>query len=107
MSQLGVAAEQELGGVKVSDLPGPEALYEPGARDGQQKMVREGDKVTLHSWSTADGKWTKVGDVVGGAGGSTEDSGKKLYMGKEYDYVFDIQVCGLYLTATVNAQVIV
>lgn len=36
---------QEIGGVKVSDLPGTEALYDPGKRDGQMKMIREGGKV--------------------------------------------------------------
>ena len=47
LSKVAVAAEQELGGIKLSDLPGPESLFEPGARDGQQKMVRTGDKVSL------------------------------------------------------------
>lgn len=36
---------QEIGGVKVSDLPGREALYDPGKRAGQMKMIREGGKV--------------------------------------------------------------
>jgi len=92
LSKVELAAQQELGGVKLTDLPGPEALYEPGARDGQQKMVREGDSVSVHSWNMAEQKWDKIGDVVGAAGGSSETSGKKLYMGKEYDYVFDIEI---------------
>ena len=45
LSKVAVAAEQELGGIKLSDLPGPESLFEPGVRDGQQKMVRTGEKV--------------------------------------------------------------
>jgi len=92
LSKVALAAEQELGGVKLSDLPGPEALYEPGARDGQQKMVRNGGSVSVHSWNMAEQKWDKIGDVVGAAGGTAETSGKKLYMGKEYDYVFDIEI---------------
>merc|ERR1712013_476026 len=91
-SKVALAAQQELGGVKLTDLPGPEALYEPGSRDGQQKMVRTGDAVSVHSWNMAEQKWDKIGDVVGAAGGSTETSGKKLYMGKEYDFVFDIEI---------------
>ena len=91
LSKMALAASQELGGVKLSDLPGPEALYEPGARDGQQKMVRTGDQVSVHSWNMADQKWDKIGDVVGAAGGE-KNSGKKLYNGKEYDYVFDIEI---------------
>ena len=39
LSKVALAAQQNLGGVKLTDLPGPEALYEPGAKDGQQKMV--------------------------------------------------------------------
>jgi len=92
LSACAVAAEQELGGIKVTDLPGPEALYEPGARDGQQKMVREGEKVSVHSWSMSAQKWEKIGDVVGAAGGTEKTSGKKLYKGKEYDFVFDIEI---------------
>jgi len=92
LSKLALAAQQELGGVKLSDLPGPEALFEPGRKDGQTKMVREGELVSVHSWSMADNKWTKIGDVVGAAGGSQKTSGKKLYQGKEYDYVFDIEI---------------
>ena len=47
LAKLAVAAEQELGGIKLSDLPGPEFLFEPGVRDGQQKMVRTGEKVNF------------------------------------------------------------
>jgi len=92
LAACSVAAEQELGGIKLTDLPGPEALFEPGARDGQQKMVREGDKVSVHSWSMSGQKWEKIGDVMGAAGGSQATSGKKLYKGKEYDFVFDIEI---------------
>lgn len=42
------------------------------------------------SWSSSDGQWTKVGDVVGAAGQS--DSTKNLYEGKEYDYVFSVDI---------------
>jgi len=92
LSKVALAAQQELGGVKLSDLPGPEALYEPGARDGQQKMVRTGTDVSVHSWNMAEQRWDKIGDVMGAAGGTTETSGKKLYMGKEWDFVFDIEI---------------
>jgi len=92
LSKLALAAQQELGGVKLSDLPGPEALFEPGSKDGQTKMVRDGELVSVHSWSMGDQKWTKIGDVVGAAGGSEKTSGKKLHQGKEYDYVFDIEI---------------
>lgn len=82
-------SSQELGGVKISDLPGKEALYEPGKSDGQTKLVREGTQVTVYSWSATQKEWTKVGDV---AGANEENSGKSLHQGKEYDYVFSIDI---------------
>ena len=45
---------EEVGGVKVSDMPiGPDALNIPGRRDGQTKMVKwpAKNKITAHSWS--------------------------------------------------------
>ena len=45
---------EEVGGVKVADMPiGTEALDTPGRRDGQTKMVKwpAQKKITAHSWS--------------------------------------------------------
>ena len=42
---------EEVGGVKVADMPGPEVLNTPGRRDGQTIMVRDGKTITVHSWS--------------------------------------------------------
>lgn len=85
-------AEKQLGGIKVSDLPGVESLTEPGTKDGQTRLVREDNEIICYSWSVADKKWNKMGNVVGGSGGSTETSGKVLYEGKEYDYVFNVDI---------------
>ncbi|KAL8576565.1 hypothetical protein ACOMHN_003123 [Nucella lapillus] len=82
----------QLGDIKKEDLPGPEALTNPGRKEGQTKMVRQGDKVELYSWDHAQSKWTKVGDVVGSSGASQATSGKTLYEGKEYDYVFSVDI---------------
>lgn len=43
-----------------------------------------------HEW--ANGKWNEIGDVIGAAGGTQETSGKTLYNGKEYDFVFSVDV---------------
>ena len=51
-------------------------------------MVRNGDIVEAHIWSSASASWSNVGTVVDGAG-STQ---KKEYQGKEYDYVFDVDI---------------
>ena len=39
---------QQIGDVKKSDLPGPEALQQPGRKEGQVKMIKNGDKVEAH-----------------------------------------------------------
>ncbi|XP_076463194.1 phospholipase A-2-activating protein-like [Babylonia areolata] len=82
----------ELGDINKEDLPGPEALINPGRKEGQTKMVRQGDKIELYSWDQAQAQWTKVGDVVGSSGGSQATSGKTLFEGKEYDYVFSVDI---------------
>ncbi len=98
LSKFKRPAKTELEGIKTSDLPGPNALLAPGKRDGQTKMVKDGDVISVHSWSEAEQKWTKIGDVVGqpdgsdGPAGSAPDGGKVTYEGKEYDFVFDIEL---------------
>ncbi|XP_066992739.1 phospholipase A-2-activating protein [Anabrus simplex] len=87
-----LSSDLELGGVKMSELPGQEALSNPGHTDGQTKLVREGTTVICYSWSAASKEWIKVGDVMGASGGTQATSGKQLYNGKEYDYVFSVDV---------------
>ncbi|XP_077290521.1 phospholipase A2 activator protein [Arctopsyche grandis] len=87
--KLHEASTQEIGGVKVTDLPGPEVLFEPGKTDGQTKLVRSGAKVKCYSWDAASQKWNEIGDVMGSAG-PTE--GKQMYQGKEYDFVFSVDI---------------
>nr|XP_022905059.1 phospholipase A-2-activating protein [Onthophagus taurus] len=83
---------QEIGGYKVSDLPGKEALYDPGKKAGQMKMIREPQGVVAYTW-VEDGDnshWEKVGDVLGGTDKSQE--GKTMFEGKAYDFVFSVDV---------------
>ncbi|KAF4517519.1 hypothetical protein B566_EDAN006521 [Ephemera danica] len=82
--------KMELGGVKVTDLPGKEALYAPGTQEGQTKMVREGDKVICYQWSSAKCQWDIVGEAVGAGPQATE--GKTTFKGKEYDFVFSVDI---------------
>lgn len=88
---------EEVGGVKVSEMPGPQALLVPGRRNGQTKMVREGNVVTIHSWSESDAVWTKIGDYVGqpkkkDPSGRGLGGGRVTYEGVEYDHVFNIDI---------------
>ncbi|XP_030555223.1 phospholipase A-2-activating protein [Drosophila novamexicana] len=82
---------EEIGGVKKTDLAGPEGLLTNGTREGQTKMVRHVDgSVKCYVWEL--GKWSLVGDVTGATGGTQANSGKKLHEGKEYDYVFNVDI---------------
>uniref|UniRef100_A0A674EMV8 Phospholipase A-2-activating protein n=1 Tax=Salmo trutta TaxID=8032 RepID=A0A674EMV8_SALTR len=62
----------DLGDIKMEDLPGREHLEEPGNRDGQTRLIKEGQNVEAYQWS--------VGKVIG----------KLLYA--EYDFVFTIDI---------------
>ncbi|KAJ2927584.1 hypothetical protein H1R20_g9510, partial [Candolleomyces eurysporus] len=79
---------QQIGDVKKSDLPGPEALSTPGRKAGEVKMIKRGDVVEAHQWDNASSSWQKIGDVVDAVG----QGRKQLYQGKEYDYVFDVDI---------------
>uniref|UniRef100_A0A673J5J5 Phospholipase A-2-activating protein-like n=1 Tax=Sinocyclocheilus rhinocerous TaxID=307959 RepID=A0A673J5J5_9TELE len=70
----------DLGDIKVEDLPGREHLNEPGNRDGQTRLIKEGSNVEAYQWSVSDGRWVKIGDVVGGS--SQQNSKRVMYEGK-------------------------
>lgn len=81
---------KELGGVKVNDIPGPESLLQEGV-EGQTRLVRQPNgKILCYQWTK--GNWECVGDVMGASGGSTATSGKSLHEGKEYDFVFNVDI---------------
>ncbi|EJD53176.1 PFU-domain-containing protein [Auricularia subglabra TFB-10046 SS5] len=79
---------QQVGDVKKSDLPGLEALGRQGKKDGQNLMIRNGDKVEVYQWASASGSWQKIGDVVDAVG----QNRRQIYNGREYDYVFDVDI---------------
>lgn len=81
-------SSQQVGDVKKSDLPGPDALLHPGKKPGEVKMIKNGDLVEAHQWDSATSNWQKIGDVVDAVGSGR----KQLFNGKEYDYVFDVDV---------------
>lgn len=82
-------SRKRVGGLKLEDLPGLDALRIPGTSDGQTKVVREGDNGVAYSWNLREQKWDKIGEVVDGP-----EDGLKLSVldGKEYDYVFDVDI---------------
>ncbi|KAM9251243.1 phospholipase A-2-activating protein [Cariama cristata] len=82
----------DLGDINADDLPGKEHLKDPGTRDGQTRLIKDDEKVEAYQWSVSEGRWIKIGDVVGSSGATQQTSGKVLFEGKEYDYVFTIDV---------------
>lgn len=80
----------DLGDINIEELPGKEHLNEPGNRDGQTRLIKEDSNVEAYQWSMSDGRWVKIGDVVGGS--SKQSSNRVMYEGKEYDFIFTIDV---------------
>ncbi|TYJ54476.1 hypothetical protein B9479_004895 [Cryptococcus floricola] len=80
--------KSQVGDVKHSDLPGMEALGREGKKDGQVLMIKNNGQVEAYQWSTPESTWQQIGQVVDAIG----QSRKQLYQGKEYDYVFDVDV---------------
>ncbi|KAJ6649170.1 Phospholipase A-2-activating protein [Pseudolycoriella hygida] len=90
VQQRKVDTEMELGGMKVSELPGPESLLTEG-EEGQTKIVRHTDgKLMCYQWTK--NEWICLGDVTGASGGSQNNSGKVLHEGIEYDFVFNVDI---------------
>ncbi|KAI4286111.1 MAG: hypothetical protein L6R35_004481, partial [Caloplaca aegaea] len=83
--------KQQVGDVQKENLPGPGFLQQKsGTKEGQVVMVKEDDgSVGAYQWSQGAQSWMSVGTVVDAVG----SSGKKTdYLGKDYDYVFDVDI---------------
>ncbi|CAM8997567.1 unnamed protein product [Rhodiola kirilowii] len=82
-------SRKRVGGLKLEELPGLDALQIPGSADGQTKVVREGDNGVAYAWNAREQIWDKIGEVVDGP-----DDGMKrpVLNGVEYDYVFDVDI---------------
>ncbi|KRX68282.1 Phospholipase A-2-activating protein [Trichinella sp. T9] len=90
--QIATKAEEMIGNLKKTDLPGLEALNEPGNRDGATKMIlnrNNNNQAELYQWSSVEQRWLKLGDIVGTP---DQPKAKPTYLGKEYDYVFDVDI---------------
>lgn len=78
----------QIGDVDKNKLPGQEALNKPGNKEGQVIMINVNGSVEAHQWDSMNKVWQKIGEVVGGVGSGQ----KQLHNGKEYDFVFDIDI---------------
>ena len=45
-------------------------------------MIKDEGSAHAYQWSSAEGRWVKIGAIVGGSGGSQGASGKQLYEGQ-------------------------
>jgi phospholipase A-2-activating protein len=86
-----VPAQQMDKQLNMQDMPGPEFLTQKsGTKEGQSAIIKDTDgSPTLYQWSMSQQSWIKIGVVVDSAGSSGQ---KKEHGGKEYDYVFDIDI---------------
>ncbi|KZT26608.1 phospholipase A-2-activating protein [Neolentinus lepideus HHB14362 ss-1] len=75
---------QQIGNVKVADLPGMEGLSQPGTHSGQTKMIRNGDKVEAYQWDAQAFTWQQVGEVMRANDDDNEYKG--------YDHVWDVDI---------------
>ncbi|KAL6880418.1 hypothetical protein ACP4OV_011983 [Aristida adscensionis] len=82
-------SRKTVGGLKLMDLPGIEALQVPGNSDGQTLIVREGDNGVAYSWNSRELKWDKIGEVVDGPGDSAQG---QVLDGVRYDFVFNVDI---------------
>ncbi|POW11920.1 hypothetical protein PSTT_04936, partial [Puccinia striiformis] len=65
-------------------------LSRRGKKEGEVAMAKNetNGAVEAYSWDGMKGDWTMVGTVVDGIGSAR----KQLFEGKEYDYVFDVDI---------------
>lgn len=76
--------EDQVGKIDESQLADPKVLEKPG-KEGQVVMVKQRGAIIAYQFSN---EWLKVGEVVG----KSSDGAKQQYNGKEYDYVFDVDI---------------
>ncbi|KNZ60581.1 hypothetical protein VP01_1533g2 [Puccinia sorghi] len=80
-----------VGDVKKSDLPTVAVLLScRGKKEGEVRMAKNetNGAVEAYQWDGMKGDWSMVGTVVDGIGSGR----KQLFEGKEYDYVFDVDI---------------
>lgn len=82
----------DLGEIKVDKLPNKDALYIPGKKEGETKLVKDGETVLAYQWSAVKFEWIKIGDVVGAANANKDPSQKQEYEGRLYDFVFSVDI---------------
>ena len=86
-----------LGGLDPKKIKDTNALQTPGQKDGEQLFVKSGTGVEVYSWNMGKRGWEKIGDVMNDAeesSGEPKPAAKVAFKGKEWDYVFDVDLTG-------------
>ena len=83
---------QAMAQINRTELPGIEALANPGRHDGQTLMINNENEAEVYQWDETDSRWVKIGVAVGSSDAAGGQTKKTVYLGKEYDYVFDIEL---------------
>ncbi|CAH1444316.1 unnamed protein product [Lactuca virosa] len=78
-------ARKRVGGLKLEELPGLEALQVPGTKYGQTIVVREGDNGVAYAWNRHNQTWDKIGEVIDGPDDGNDMKRPDLD-GVQYDY---------------------
>ena len=89
----------QVGDLNKEKVDGPESLAYPGSKEGEVKMIRNGNIVEAYQvffswlhlydkWNGDNLEWQKIGEVVD----AISSNRKKFHDGKEYDYVFDVDI---------------
>eukprot|EP00892_Ulva_mutabilis_P003174 jgi/Ulvmu1/12858/UM098_0043.1 len=79
-------------GIPEDQIKPPSALLAPGPENNANMIVRENDgKLMAYVWSADDMKWSVLGEVMERPE-DTMNVPKKWHDGKEWDYVFDVDV---------------
>ncbi|CCE63845.1 hypothetical protein TPHA_0F03650 [Tetrapisispora phaffii CBS 4417] len=67
-----------------------DTLNLPGKKEGQLIVVKSPSTGVIEAHQYTQGKWAKIGDVVGSS--NTGNDQKIEFEGKKYDYVFDVDI---------------
>ena len=78
----------QVGDIKQADLPGPEALGREGKKEGQVLMIKNKGIIEAYTWQSRTRTWQAMGQVVDAVGSKR----KQVFEGKEYDYVWDVDI---------------
>lgn len=82
----------ELGDIKVDKLPDKNGLNVPGNKEGETKLIKDGQSILAYQWNASKYEWVKIGDVVGAANANNDPSQKKEYEGQLYDFIFSVDI---------------